>query len=132
MEDCESLKREKVKKWSLRVDERTLTINDTPNYDAGIAMVQGEEDPGDKLTRKRKITSIEFSLHDPIPLDHKRMEPMIFELAIGKTLIRRVYVDNGNAANVMYEHCLKGLPPDIQRYLKSATVAVVGFTGQSV
>lgn len=51
-EDCESLRREKEKKRSSKVDERAKKKDDTPKYDAEIAMVQGEEDSGDKLTWK--------------------------------------------------------------------------------
>lgn len=38
-EDCESLRREKEKKWSWKVDERAMKRDDTPNYDAKNAMV---------------------------------------------------------------------------------------------
>lgn len=62
----------------------------TPKYDAKIAMVQGEEDPCDKLTRKLNITSIEFRLHDPISFDHKEMKPSIIKAKIGRMVIRRV------------------------------------------
>lgn len=95
-------------------------------------MVQGEEDPGGKLTRKWKVTNIEFGLHDPIPFDHKWTDPHIIKATIGRTLIRRAYMDNGSVVNGMYEHCLKGPPQDIQRYFKPTTTTVVGFSGQSV
>lgn len=113
----------------MKADELATKRDGTPKYDAEIVMVQGEEDLGDKLTRKWKITNIEYGLHDPIPFDHKGTEPLIIKAAIGRTLIKRVYVDNGSAINVMYGHCLKGLPLDIQRYLKSAMTALVGFAG---
>nr|KAJ0221494.1 hypothetical protein LSAT_V11C200077210 [Lactuca sativa] len=80
----------------------------------------GEEDLGDKLTWKRKVTSIKFGLHDPIPFDYKGTEPLIIKTTIGRTIIRRVYVDNGSVVSVVYEHCLKrttsGYPKIHQAY----------------
>nr|KAJ0212586.1 hypothetical protein LSAT_V11C400181580 [Lactuca sativa] len=108
------------------------TLDRSARYWLAILPPRSEEDPGDKLKREWKVTNIEFSLHDPIPFDRKGTESLITKAEIGRTLIRRVYVDNANTVNVMYEHCLKGIPPDIQRYLKPATTAMVGFVGQSV
>lgn len=41
-------------------------------------------------------------------------------------------MDNGKSVNIIYKLFLRGLPKDVQKYLKSAISPVVGFAGQSV
>lgn len=100
-------------------------------YDIEITMIQGGK-ANNNLIKKHKALNIEFNIHDPIPIDHHGTEALVIMGAVGRTLIRRIYVDNGSSVNIIYEHCLKYLPSDAHNYVQPATSVVVGLAGQSI
>lgn len=64
--------------------------------------------------KKRKWMNLEFSHNSQVLMGHKRTKPLIIKALMGKTLIHRVYVDNGSSVNIIYEHCLDQLPPYVK------------------
>ena len=82
--------------------------------------------------KKRKWMSLEFSHNIQFPVGHEGTGPLIIKESVGKTLIHRLYVDNGCSVNILYKHCLDELPPEVRAFVKLATLSVLGFTGQVV
>ena len=82
--------------------------------------------------KKRRRANIEFSIDDPVPKDHVGTEHLIIKAVVGKSLVHRIYVDNGSSANIIYSHCLSKMPPEIQEFTRLPTSSVVGFAGQAV
>ena len=67
----------------------------------------------------------------PVMTEDLSDEPFIIEGDISGYLVRRIYVDEGSAVNVMYEHCFNNLSSDIQNRLKETTTSLVGFSGET-
>lgn len=67
----------------------------------------------------------------PIMTEDLSDEPLIVEGDISGYLVRRIYVDEGSAVNVMYEHCFNNLSNDIKDRLKDTTTSLVGFSGET-
>lgn len=84
------------------------------------------------MIKKRKLVNIKFNHHDLIPFDHQGTEDLIIIGALGRTLVRIIYVDNGSSVNIIYNYFLKYHSRDVQNYVQPATSVVVGFAGQSV
>ena len=59
------------------------------------------------------------------------MSPSSSRGDISGYLVRRIYVDEGSAVNVMYEHCFNNLSNDIRDRLKETTTSLVGFSGET-
>lgn len=101
-------------------------------YDAEITMIQGGGGFDAKPIRKQKMMNINFNHDDLVPFDHQGTEPLMTIVVVGRTLTQRIYIDNGSFVNIIYEHFLKGLYTEIQKYSRPTTSTVVGFAGQSV
>lgn len=61
-------------------------------------MIIGRYDSS-KSIKKRKLVNIEFNHHDLVPFDYQGIEPLIIIRAMGRTPIRRIYVDNGSSVS---------------------------------
>ncbi|GJS39514.1 reverse transcriptase domain-containing protein [Tanacetum coccineum] len=67
-----------------------------------------------------------------IPSDDVSDEPLIVEAEIEGYLVRRVFVDQGAAVQVMFEHCFRNLCPTIQARLSRTHTELVGFSGEQL
>jgi hypothetical protein len=67
-----------------------------------------------------------------ITADNAVVEPLTIEIHTGGHDIRRMYIDGGASADILYEHCFKRLKPEIQNQLIPATTALTGFTGEKI
>ncbi|GJY58425.1 reverse transcriptase domain-containing protein [Tanacetum coccineum] len=67
-----------------------------------------------------------------IPSDDVSDEPLIVEAEIEGYLVRRVFVDQGAAMQVMFEHCFRNLCPTIQARLSRTHTELVGFSGEQL
>nr|GEU63337.1 reverse transcriptase domain-containing protein [Tanacetum cinerariifolium] len=54
-------------------------------------------------------------------------EPLIIEAEVEGYLVRRVFIDQGAAVQVMFEHCFNILPPSVKERLTSTQTELVGF-----
>nr|GEZ99487.1 hypothetical protein [Tanacetum cinerariifolium] len=67
------------------------------------------------------------------PKEDERTEgPMIIEAEIRGHCVHRMYVDNGLASKIMYEHCFSRLRLEIKMQLIPATTPLIGFSGEII
>ena len=59
-----------------------------------------------------------------ITADNAVMEPLTIEIHTGGHDIRRMYIDGGASADILYEHCFKRLKPEIQSQLIPAATSL--------
>ncbi|GJZ29123.1 reverse transcriptase domain-containing protein [Tanacetum coccineum] len=59
-------------------------------------------------------------------------EPLIVEAEVEGYLIRRIFVDQDAAVQVMFEHCFGNLPTIIQARLTQTHTELVGFSGEQL
>ncbi|GJU87168.1 reverse transcriptase domain-containing protein [Tanacetum coccineum] len=67
-----------------------------------------------------------------IPSDDVSDEPLIIEAEIEGYLVRRVFVDQGVAVQVMFEHYFRNLCPTIQARITRTHTELVGFSGEQL
>ncbi|GJT74397.1 reverse transcriptase domain-containing protein [Tanacetum coccineum] len=87
--------------------------------------------PWERVARKR-ITQC-FSPNSeisfpPLGEDEGTEGPMIVEAEIGGHCVHRIYVDDGSASEILYEHCFIRLRPEIKKQLIPATIPLIGFS----
>ncbi|GJZ45926.1 reverse transcriptase domain-containing protein [Tanacetum coccineum] len=58
--------------------------------------------------------------------------PIINEAGMRCHFIHRMYVDGGSSSEILYEHCFNRLRPKIKSQMVSATVPLVGFSGEII
>nr|GEV95619.1 hypothetical protein [Tanacetum cinerariifolium] len=58
--------------------------------------------------------------------------PLIVEAEVEAYWIRRVFVDQGAAVQVMFAHCFDNLSPDIKARLTPTQTELVGFSGEQL
>nr|GEV88570.1 hypothetical protein [Tanacetum cinerariifolium] len=68
----------------------------------------------------------------PILSDEVSDEPLIIEAEVEGYLVRRVFVDQDAALQVMFEHCFRNLCPTIQARLTQTHTELVGFSGEQL
>ncbi|GJW93056.1 reverse transcriptase domain-containing protein [Tanacetum coccineum] len=59
-------------------------------------------------------------------------DPLIVEAEVGGFWVRRVFVDQGVAVQVMFEHCFNHLSQDIKSRLTPTQTELVGFFGEQL
>ncbi|GKB35285.1 reverse transcriptase domain-containing protein [Tanacetum coccineum] len=59
-------------------------------------------------------------------------EPLIIKAEVEGYLVRRVFVDQGAAVQVMLEHCFRNLPMTVQARLMQTHTELVGFSGEQL
>ncbi|GJR19150.1 reverse transcriptase domain-containing protein [Tanacetum coccineum] len=68
----------------------------------------------------------------PLDEDEGTKGPMIIEAEIGGHCIHRMYVDDGSASEILYEHCFSRLRLEIKNQLVPATTPLIGFSGEII
>ncbi|GJS68704.1 hypothetical protein Tco_0683269 [Tanacetum coccineum] len=68
----------------------------------------------------------------PLGEDEGTEGPMIIEAEIGGYCMHRMYVDNGSASEILYEHCFIRLRPEIKKQLIPATTPLIRFSGEII
>ncbi|GJV64290.1 reverse transcriptase domain-containing protein [Tanacetum coccineum] len=68
----------------------------------------------------------------PISIDDVSDGPLIVEAEVGGFWVRRVFVDQGAAEQVMFEHCFDHLSQDIKSRLTPTQTELVGFSGEQL
>ncbi|GJZ99581.1 reverse transcriptase domain-containing protein [Tanacetum coccineum] len=58
--------------------------------------------------------------------------PMIIEVEMGGHFVHRIYVDEGASSEVLYEHCLVRLRPEIRNQMIPTTTPLIGFSGETI
>ncbi|GJU36167.1 reverse transcriptase domain-containing protein [Tanacetum coccineum] len=58
--------------------------------------------------------------------------PMIIEAEIGGHFVHRMYVDRGASAEILYEHCLVRLRPEIRSQMVPPTTYLTSFSGETI
>ncbi|GKA64009.1 reverse transcriptase domain-containing protein [Tanacetum coccineum] len=58
--------------------------------------------------------------------------PMIIEAEMGGHFVHRIYVDEGSASEILYEHCFNRLHPEVKNQMVPATTPLIGFSGEFI
>jgi hypothetical protein len=83
--------------------------------------------------RPRSLPQTEPNLEISFPLvagDNWDDQPLVIKAEVGGHHIHRMYLDNGSASEVLYEHCFNRLSPEIQKKMVPATTPLLGFRGE--
>nr|GEV98424.1 reverse transcriptase domain-containing protein [Tanacetum cinerariifolium] len=68
----------------------------------------------------------------PIPTDDVSDGPLIIETEVEGYWVRRIFVDQGAAIQVMFKHCFDNLSLDIKAHLTPTQTELVGFSGEQL
>lgn len=66
----------------------------------------------------------------PVQGDDWDDHPLVVKAVVGEHRIHRMYVDNGSASEVLYEHCFNRLNPKVKKRMIPATTPLLGFSGE--
>nr|GEX47461.1 reverse transcriptase domain-containing protein [Tanacetum cinerariifolium] len=67
----------------------------------------------------------------PLANSHGTEGPLVIKAEVGGHTIHRMYIDGGSSMEILYEHCLNRLQPDIKRQMVPATTSLTGFSGET-
>ena len=56
--------------------------------------------------------------------------PLVIKAEVAGHHVHRMYVDNGSASKVLYEHCFNRFSPKIRKRMVPATTPLLGFSGE--
>ncbi|GJY96494.1 reverse transcriptase domain-containing protein [Tanacetum coccineum] len=88
-----------------------------------------------KMARQRIIQSFSSDLEISFPplADEEGMKgPMVIEAEIGGHFVHRIYVDEGSASKILYEHFFIRLSKEVKNQMVLATTPLVGFSGEII
>nr|GEW38117.1 reverse transcriptase domain-containing protein [Tanacetum cinerariifolium] len=71
-------------------------------------------------------------LFPPLDEEEGTEGPMIIEAEIGGHCIHRMYVNDGSALEILYEHCFNRLRLEIKKQLVPAITLLIGFSGEII
>nr|GEW58842.1 hypothetical protein [Tanacetum cinerariifolium] len=94
-----------------------------------------KEQPNEMVARQRITQSFSPNpeiFFPPIGEDEGAEGPMIIEAKIGGHCVHRMYVNDGSALEIMYEHCFNRLRSKIKKQLIPATTPLIGFSGEII
>ncbi|GKC65420.1 hypothetical protein Tco_1098018 [Tanacetum coccineum] len=106
---------------------------ETSGKDKALAILMVQ--PWERVARQRITQSFSPNLEiffPPLGEDEGTEGPMIIEVEIGDHCIHRMYVDDGSALEIPYEHCFSRLRPNIRNQLVPATTPLIGFSGEII
>nr|GFC09047.1 reverse transcriptase domain-containing protein [Tanacetum cinerariifolium] len=63
---------------------------------------------------------------------HKSFHFLIIEAEIRGYFIHRIYIDEGSASEILYEHCFNRLRLEVKSQMVSATAPLIGFSGKII
>ncbi|GKG27846.1 hypothetical protein Tco_0406173, partial [Tanacetum coccineum] len=81
---------------------------------------------GNRLKHKASYKQTKEWMNVPITF------PLIVEAEVEGYWVRRIFVDQGVAVQVMFEHCFDNLSPDIKAQLTPTQTELVGFSGEQL
>nr|GEV62347.1 reverse transcriptase domain-containing protein [Tanacetum cinerariifolium] len=58
--------------------------------------------------------------------------PLVIEAEIGGHMIHHMYIDGGSSMEILYEHCLNRLRPEIKSQMILAATSLTGFSGETI
>jgi hypothetical protein len=83
--------------------------------------------------RPRSLPQTESNLEisfPPVAGDDWDDHPLVIKVEVGGHHIHQMYMDNGSASEVLYEHCFNRLSPEVQKKMIPATTPLLGFSGE--
>ncbi|GKD85278.1 hypothetical protein Tco_1356432, partial [Tanacetum coccineum] len=102
---------------------------ETSGKDKALAILMVQ--PWERMVRKKITQSLSPNTKisfPPLDEDEGAEGPMIIEAEIGGHCIHCMYVDDGSASKILYEHCFSRLRPEIKNQLVPATTPLIGFS----
>ncbi|GKB43451.1 reverse transcriptase domain-containing protein [Tanacetum coccineum] len=91
--------------------------------------------PWERVARQRITHSFSPNLEiffPPLGEDEGTEGLMIIEAEIGGHCIHSMYVDDGSASEILYEHCFSRFHLEIKNKLIPATTPLIGFSGEVI
>ncbi|GJR61130.1 hypothetical protein Tco_1503292 [Tanacetum coccineum] len=122
-----------LKQNNEREQPKAAKKGETSGKDKALAILMVQ--PWERVARQRITQSFSPNLEiffPPLGEDEGIEGPMIIEVEIGDHCIHRMYVDDGSASEIPYEHCFSRLRPDIRNQLIPATTPLIGFSGEII
>nr|GEW13436.1 hypothetical protein [Tanacetum cinerariifolium] len=109
----------------------------TGNNNGQRKVINKVQQSNNGLKRKSLYKKFEEWIDVPITFpsvstDDVSDEPLIVEAKVEVYWIRRVFVDQGAAVQVMFEHCFDNLSSDIKARLAPTQTELVGFSGEQL
>ncbi|GJV74489.1 reverse transcriptase domain-containing protein [Tanacetum coccineum] len=106
---------------------------ETSGKDKALAILMVQ--PWERVARQRITQSFSPNpeiFFPPLGEDEGTKGPMIIEAEIEGHCIHRMYVDDGSASEILYEHCFNRLRPKIRKQLIPTTTPLIGFSGEII
>lgn len=91
-----------------------------------------QEGTADRESLVAMTQALTLSVLDPRPEVWTGDNPLIVQTSIKNVVIHKVYIDTGNSADNIYEHCFRLLPDRWKEFLGPTTRRLVGITGHSL
>lgn len=76
--------------------------------------------------------NLSFLVNDPRPANQHGNEPLVIQEHILNSVIHRVYVDRGNSADIIYEHCFVQFPEEWRTNVCLTSGRLTRFIGHSI
>ncbi|GJZ08858.1 reverse transcriptase domain-containing protein [Tanacetum coccineum] len=122
-----------IKQNNGKEQPKVANKGETSGKDKALAILMVQ--PWEKVARKRITRSFSpnSEIHfPPLSEDEGAEGPMIIEVEIGGHCVHRIYVDEGSALEILYEHCYNRLRSEIKKQLIPATTPLIGFSGETI
>ncbi|XP_021867041.2 uncharacterized protein [Spinacia oleracea] len=110
-----------------------LTSSATKKINRGESEAVKEGKTEDEMALEKSLAamSITFDDSDSTNAQQEHHDGLVISLPIGNALIKRILIDNGNSANVLFLEALQEMGLEEKNIVRRSTV-LVGFSGESL
>ncbi|GJR06617.1 hypothetical protein Tco_1259857 [Tanacetum coccineum] len=122
-----------LKQDSKKDQPKAAKNGETSGKDKPLAILMVK--PWQRISRWKITQSFSPNLEilfPPIGDEDEAEGPMIIEAEIGGHSIHRIYIDGGSTLEILYEHCLNRLRPEVKNQMVLATAPLIGFSGEII
>ncbi|XP_021865242.2 uncharacterized protein [Spinacia oleracea] len=95
------------------------------------AVKEGKTEDEIALNKSLTAMTITFDDSDSVDTQREHHDGLVISLPIGNALIKRILIDNGSSANVLFLEALQEMGLEEKNIIKRSTV-LVGFSGESL
>ncbi|XP_056697477.1 uncharacterized protein [Spinacia oleracea] len=101
------------------------------NREESGAIEEGQTEDEIILNKSLTAMAITFDDSDSVDTQREHHDGLVISLPIGNALIKRILVDNGSSANVLFLEALQEMGLEEKNIIKRSAV-LVGFSGESL
>ncbi|XP_056692097.1 uncharacterized protein [Spinacia oleracea] len=109
----------------------TSSAAKTINRGESGAVKEGQTEDEIALDKSLAAMSITFGDSDSVDAQQEHHDGLVISLPIGNALIKRILIDNGSSANVLFLEALQEMGLEEKNIVRRSTV-LVGFSGESL